>query len=476
MLLHKKFGKTFIAVSVITGMSLAAAISLLPIKSVAVFFLTPFRVWELLAGALLALRSLASKQIPFSHAAPVLGFLFIFAGLYYFDSGTSFPGASALLPVVGAVMIILGGEQRGYVSAFLSTKMMVFIGAISYSLYLWHWPILVFWRYIFDEQNDSFFGLTLYISIAVFLSYISYKLIESPLRKASYSSASRRLVVLFLMLLIIFLSVGVYSKGFSYRFSESVIKADAQRKIDMDFNECDRNYKHPCIIGLEDGRESPDILIIGDSHAQAWAPAFDYSLKSKKIAAFFMPHSASAPFLVDYVDTSARDGYLTRDVALELIESKKVKKVIIVANWDFYLNSKSRYKHAAIGEETMAVPFLVSKTVDYLLRKNIKVIFLGPVPVYDKNVPKNYALTEKNHGAHQETNLLKQKAKYQQLIDALRPFTSHEDFKYVDVLSWFCKNGPCTYHNDEKFLYFDSNHLSRYGALYFKDEINASIH
>jgi peptidoglycan/LPS O-acetylase OafA/YrhL len=109
------------------------------------FYLLPSRFWELMLGAMLALAQLPQ---PSSRAVRetigILGLGMIAAAVFFYTRWQSFPGAAALLPCIGAALLIHAGESRTLTHRLLSLKPVVFVGLISYSLYLWHWPLLVF--------------------------------------------------------------------------------------------------------------------------------------------------------------------------------------------------------------------------------------------------------------------------------------------------------------------------------------------
>jgi len=114
------------------------------------FFLIPSRIWELDLGVMLALLpSLSRLSKPLSECLGWIGLALIAVGVFGFDINTPFPGWTAAIPCLGAVLIILSNSSDlNGVGKLLSLKPMVFIGKISYSLYLWHWPVIVFLKYV----------------------------------------------------------------------------------------------------------------------------------------------------------------------------------------------------------------------------------------------------------------------------------------------------------------------------------------
>ena len=151
----------------------------------AAFFLLPMRAWELLLGALIAFHhartapaSTRGKLLP--EALSALGVLMIGFSILNYSSATPFPGIHALLPTVGAALIILFASQQTFVGRMLGHKTLVGIGLISYSAYLWHQPLLAFLRHLTDDLGLLPRGITLILVFA--LSFITWKYVEIPFR------------------------------------------------------------------------------------------------------------------------------------------------------------------------------------------------------------------------------------------------------------------------------------------------------
>ncbi len=171
------------------GLSLAASVLLTPSEPVATFFLFPFRAWELLTGVLLAIwlqggpRAVPAWVADAGLALVILSVLAVTA--------TGFPGWQAVFPVAGAAMVIAGQGSGARTVAALSMRGPVFVGLISYSLYLWHWPV----RVLSDYWSDGYAHWTEtlgWLALTTVLSVASWALVERPLRRARI--APRRFV------------------------------------------------------------------------------------------------------------------------------------------------------------------------------------------------------------------------------------------------------------------------------------------
>jgi peptidoglycan/LPS O-acetylase OafA/YrhL len=150
-------------------------------NATAAFFLSPPRVWELLVGALLAVKILPPIQQGLTVSLlGLLGLASIAYSVFGFTPATTFPGVNALFPVLGAALVIHSGAPAASpVGRLLSTRPLVFIGLISYSLYLWHWPIIVFARHYFVRPMTAL-EMTATVAASFAMAVLSWHLVEHP--------------------------------------------------------------------------------------------------------------------------------------------------------------------------------------------------------------------------------------------------------------------------------------------------------
>lgn len=142
------------------------------------------RIWEFFFGSLAFLLISNARKIKYRQALGIVGIALIVGGAILIPRGASFSGPISLIPVLGAVFIIMSGVGgKGVVNNLLSNKFLVFLGGISFTIYLWHWPILVFYKEYFGYESISLLqGLMIMIASTV-LAYFTSKKIESPFRK-----------------------------------------------------------------------------------------------------------------------------------------------------------------------------------------------------------------------------------------------------------------------------------------------------
>lgn len=312
----------------------------------AAFFLPPARAWELLLGSLLAL----GLARPVRHEAAreglaALGLAAILWSVFGFDAQTPFPGAAALLPCLGAALIIhTGGRTR--VGRLLSSRPAVFIGLISYSLYLWHWPVLVFARYYaIDPLNPAQLAGVLLLSLA--LSVASWRFIERPFRRSTLPprQAARRAYAAAAVLSVAAVSAGVMGhlrNGLPERLpAEVVAYASASDDFNPDRQRChDRGLERAtrgdlCRVGPPG---APRFIVWGDSLADAMQPAFARLAQRHRLPGWYVSHSGCPPLLgVTRRDRPASHGCRRfNDAVLALIERHDIDTVVLVGRWSGY--------------------------------------------------------------------------------------------------------------------------------------------
>jgi peptidoglycan/LPS O-acetylase OafA/YrhL len=162
----------------------------------ATFYLLPTRAWELAVGALLALRG-TTLPLPEQSRIPLgwLGLAMMVAPLFLYDSETPFPGLAAVPPCIGAMLVIWSTAARDSVlKKLLSLQPVVFVGLISYSLYLWHWPVKVFSHYWFTGIYSPVVMRLLVVAVSFGLAWISWRYVELPFRNKHRRVALRPLL------------------------------------------------------------------------------------------------------------------------------------------------------------------------------------------------------------------------------------------------------------------------------------------
>lgn len=461
--------------------SLAGAALLVQGKSVAVFFLSPFRAWELLAGSLLALGAVPPlRSRMFREAVAGAGLLAIGVACWVYDGKTTFPGLTALAPVLGAAALIHAGASGPSVATrLLQLRPVVWLGLVSYSLYLWHWPLIVFTRY-----TTGFEPITPYIPVlfiaSLGLAALSYRYIEQPFRHGD--SLSRRAVfassAVFAVALSALAAVGLQRGGFESRFSAEVVKLDKARSPQIPFVNCDdRHLQDACVLGASAGEIKT--LLWGDSHALAWAPALNEVFKDRGERALFA-NSSSCPPMVN-VHNAIKPACASQNRAVQdyLLKDSAVETVVLAAYWSTYFKGdgpiSATREGGAVLSGVAAARAGLSDTLTWLQKAGRRVVLIGPVPVYEKSVPLSLAL-----GAAMSKDLLRNSAaeqlsKHAPFFEVAAAAGKSASFTLANPIDWLCDKSHCALITNTEPLYRDAHHLSVAGAMALKQHLAAAL-
>lgn len=451
---------------------------------IATFYLLPMRAWELLLGAIVAVVPAPSAHLC-GNPRPLLELLqwtgvgmVIAAGTLY-TSKTVFPGFNALLPCLGAALFIWASsgqvESRGGLTPkrILCIRWIVFVGLISYSLYLWHWPILAFTRYFSLEAMSlaERVGLVLLsLAIAVF----SYRFIESPFRKRRSPSRRSRVFLYAATALLLTAFCGaliVIAGGVPSRFSPQIQSYDVVRltqpgatslpKLSV---EDARAGQFPFFGTESDG--APRLLVWGDSHAQNILPALERIAAEKPlfVAAAWFPRT---PPLLNY---KMREPYslgdetpLWAEAVLDYIRERKISHVLLAGRWSLHLEN---VEAAGLGGHYFKRALL--DTVKAICETGAQVWLLKELPEHKADPVKALLARElfdtdvEEFLADDESLAVKARA-----LDPLVPELNALGVEFLDVAPTLCDSGSgrMKMEKDGVLLFYDSNHLTREGAF-----------
>ncbi|MEH6449845.1 MAG: acyltransferase family protein [Oleispira sp.] len=239
-------------------------------KPSAAFYLLPTRAWEMLAGGLVfLLQKNITKNTTQLKALEILGFSCIITSIILFDSQTLWPGWKALLPTIGTCLVIMSKQSR---SIFSTTKTHNTLGKWSYSLYLWHWPLVVFLNYTNNQNNNVWIIIGLLATII--LGGLSYRFIES-LSVNIMNRYSRKTIITTLILITLLVAITgleiINSNGHPGRVPAHIEAVfDEQNNKNTDFSSCEYNDNgNVCAYG---GKKVA-LILIGDSHANTMIDA-----------------------------------------------------------------------------------------------------------------------------------------------------------------------------------------------------------
>ncbi len=339
---------------------------------------------------------------------------------------------------------------------------MVYIGLISYSLYLWHWPLIVFTR-INAGLMPIDQWIPLLLAASILLGALSHRFIEQRFRK---SRATTRKHLLFagagvVMLAILLVSMqGVAYRGHEGRVSPEVLAMDKESSPPVPFIHCD-NRMEGCRIGAESqDAQKPSILLWGDSHMLAWAPVLDSVLKERGVSASLQVASACPP-VFGVVNQLNKSCNAINAAIRERLAAGEFDAVVLAAYWSTYSSGTNPDIHMDDGGGVIAEG--LAETVRAIHKYGTRTVLIEPVPVYGQDVPKTRALF-----AMQGKRLPTMQSRQQYLemhsdfFDALSAVDASDIFNVSDV---FCASGCLVADAAGVGLYRDGHHLSINGAM-----------
>lgn len=412
-----------VAVLAAIALSFAASCYLTVRHQPTAFFLLPPRTWELLLGAALALGYLpALRGAGTRDAAAVAGLVLILASTVLLDASTPFPGWNALYPCLGAALVIAAGDGGDNAAGrwFLGRSPVVFVGLISYSLYLWHWPLLAFARVVFRGALPTSVALAA-VAVAALASVLTWRFVERPLRVSGATPAAAPVLLRYAALSIAALVAGLVvqgSGGFRAQASAAVAKTERARyDVNPLSGACLRWQAvtgplpgEPCLTPAAAG--APRLVIWGDSHADAAAPGFAVRGAATGHATYQLTMAGCPPLIgvelrgagADYAPCAA----FNRQVIEYVTSDPAVDVVALVARWTLYTENQR------FGDDPGPITYLVddadgelstaaskrvfaralAATVDAIRGSGRRVILLGTIPPIGVNVPDCLARNE----------------------------------------------------------------------------------
>jgi peptidoglycan/LPS O-acetylase OafA/YrhL len=438
----------------------------------AAFYLAHTRAWELLLGTLIALDLLPHCASALSRnvwSAAGLAMILFSAGFY--QKTTPFPGLAAAVPCLGAALIIAAGRDgTSLVAKALSLRPIVFIGTISYSLYLWHWPLIVFQGASgllvrgLSPRNSKLAVL----AIAFVVATVSWRFVERPFRDSHKRLQRNRLFQIAsaaaLLLTVFGLSV-VTAHGFPSRYPSEAVRVasflengDATTEAQYRVGSCFLTSRDPNATFARDACLKYDPfkrneLLIGDSHAaQLW-----FGLSSVFKQTNFMQATASGckPTLEQPLGADHRCADLMNYVFDDYLGKYHVDAVLIAARWD-----------------RADIPRL-QRTVSTLKAQRINVIIFGPMVQYDSALPRLLAISIQHHEPSLPAN--HRVAYYQQLDEEMSRLAEEQlGAKYISYFKLICSKADCLeYAAKDVPLQSDYGHLTGEGSMLIADRIRA---
>jgi peptidoglycan/LPS O-acetylase OafA/YrhL len=362
--------------------------------SAAAFYLLPSRACELLLGALLPLmheRITIRQRV--REISGWVGLSLIVYAIFFYNVYTVFPGRAAIPPCLGAALIIFSSESKlSNIGRILALKPFVFIGLISYSLHLWHWPLLVFSRY--PMGSESWKASVLMLAITAALALFSWKYVEAPFRKQRIFPKRSRLfwfAGIATANVFVFGLIVVKEQGFPNRYSgKASLYVDSREHIAFrnDVTLADALVGRFPELGSQPTNQPVKLLVWGDSHAMAIAPVLDELCRRYSWRGVEATHSATAP-IMNY-DNVPEDAFGNNwpafpKAVLDYITKKQVKNVVIAGYWRHYTVEDKQWTNLV-------------QTVRAVIDLGAKVYVLKDVPTQADQLPERVAFAVLHNG------------------------------------------------------------------------------
>ncbi|EGI6812645.1 acyltransferase [Escherichia coli] len=438
------------------------------------FYSIATRAWELLIGAFAAFLYMRKEQVRVSWWAAsmlsIIGVLLIASSYIYLDKTTPFPGRYALMPTVGAFLVILFAHGSCITGRILSIKPVVFIGLISYSAYLWHQPVMAILRHKYVYEPSSLVMITAILGTFA-LSVFSWKYIETPFRKTK--SDTKKILSYSVAFLSLFATIGFAGVHTSIlnRFDGNAAYNNAKIRLLGNYGlskKCEESFTDAPECKTSD---NPEIILWGDSYAMHLADMIVASRPDVKLQQVTI--SQCAPVIGASYATAihgARKCIENNEKVFEYIKNKKSIKYVVLAspferfgdNGAILLSNGQVLQHGA-------KPYyeLFKATVIKLKQAGKVPVVIAPPPKYMKNdigfCLMKSSLTDKDTSKCDfpidESPIVQSLA-----IKALKGMSGMS--KTIWLSDFICSDGRCHASQGGKFIYRDEGHLSIEGSKY----------
>lgn len=449
------------------------------------FYVVIFRMWEFIAGTatyLLIKNSTAifnSKPKWVSEIFALISVMAMCISVFWFDSNDNFPGYKALLPVLGsAALIYVNDKNNTLVRRVFSLGVFSFIGRISFSLYLWHWPLLAYARYYLDRQLTGLEATALLVAGFV-LSVATFLLIENPVRfrKARFSSYETLMGGVVLSMFVLILAYhGDSRDGYRWRLSD---QSNAHLSVRSDwspeqFSCVDKSpdqIKRGDICKFGDESNSKKILLWGDSHATAFLPALRSASQQYDVQLSFVGSNGCPPI----VNISTKKIYCadTNTSAIEMIKSTKFDIIFVAGNWQAYGTSNVIYNDNEVAN-VIDLEREFANTLKLLGSMTGRVVIVDQVPGYPIDIPEYLAkistFSRFDDWSGYQRNLPKPSFSPDWLQNVISKMAS-QITKVINPRELICGQEKCKIILDDISLYKDRSHISRTGSKIFEPPI-----
>lgn len=438
------------------------------------YYLLPTRAWEMMMGGVAFLYPWNVSESK-RKLLEISGLFLIFGSYAFVSSGVPWPGHFSLIPVLGSYLMIVSNRQS---SVITNNKVFQYLGKWSYSIYLWHWPVVVL-GYYFDFQNWALYGLPLSLA----LGFLSFNLIERY-KFHTYMQWSQivKVTPIYMVILVSLIGAcGFITNGFEHHYSDAVLSASLEKNNKNPY-ECmtsetgDASLFH-CYIGVKDNIRA---IVIGDSHADALTTSIS-SMFDSDLEGVIALTRASCPFILHHKNRKTGMGCFDENfLRLEDVKNYQGVPIVLVGRWSAYIYGQSNPKRISKGDNRASMYFDDEKFMDEnsllvsfenalketlcTLTDSSPVVITQPIPEMRVNVPDTVS---RNMMRNLVSDVSIRDDLYFERNHKIRDIISKSAKKcgavVADPYEYLCTDGVCKGTKDGRPIYYDGDHMSEYG-------------
>ncbi|WP_257164565.1 acyltransferase family protein [Bradyrhizobium sp. SRS-191] len=457
----------------------------------AAFYLSPLRAWEFLIGGVVYLAERWSpSDLRIRCALALAGLAAMLLPVALFSPETRFPGVHALLPCLGAAVFLFAFNREGARPPLPAEAALLFFGKISYSLYLWHWPVFVLGTAALPRDwATGPLSSAVFLLGSIVLADVTYRLVEAPARATVVWKHMRvtRLIAVASSLLIAIASAGIIGNGYPDRYPQAqqrMLRYDAaalvpyyrQHVCFLDRQEPISVYRSSECLAFAGDRKN--VLIVGDSTAAHYVPALQDYFATTRYELLQLNSAGCAPLLGMRQEGSSNCNEVTARIG-ELIRSRRLSAIIISAHWRAYLHRQLPPPAVTASERSddpaPALDSYLGATLAAARDADLPVLLFGPSIEFPVPLASSLVSRELTHFPP-DKSFIALEASFA-ADDHLRQLSRrYENVKFISVLQAACPNRICPLTaNTDTPIVWDTLHLTPEGSHYVLERLKPQL-
>ncbi|ROR98688.1 peptidoglycan/LPS O-acetylase OafA/YrhL [Sinobacterium caligoides] len=476
-----------LALIALCAASFFASVMLINNHPTSTFYLLHTRAWELLIGSLLAIAPLSNnlqRRPVLCEVISLSGFATIIFCIFYYDEQMVFPGAAALPPTVATAAIIWANSyHQTLIKRILSLPSLVWFGLISYSLYLWHWPIMAFTQEI-SEGAISTSNKFVLLAVSTVVGYLSWRFIETPFRQKRLLQSDKAILWASFCALIVIIIIGQMIRhndgyrtrlsGAAFTFAEDAVWSKDQVRC---YKLSPKDIDEGGICHFGGSMKTPaKLLFWGDSHSAALLPAVIAKANEYDIKVLHASNNGCIP--IPGADKFGSDDGcpMFNQAMLRQATSSGVTDVLIASRWSVYVYGDSADDHSTqlatnpeqknLEESKELFKENAENFIALLRQYNIRVWLVKQVPRISHDNVTNELIKRAMRG--RDTSIYSittdQHERRQRFASGVLEELAGDSVRLLDPTPFICDGHRCAAVDNGHSKYRDGNHLSIYGA------------